>query len=163
MYIFVGNLKNLIMKTKTDDYSELLKRCREIVECDTARISRPLVDGRMYLIIGFKRNTKDGGGYFYNGACRAAYYIKESIDYAKESIVASGFTEDELIASAKEYVKLQGMTWEDYFGNIDGKGKPFGKNENASNKKCRHTRKGHFSPNLCEMLNEGCDGCPYLR
>ena len=160
------------MKTKTDDYSELLKRCREIVECDTARISRPLVDGRMYLIIGFKRNTKDDGGYFVdsNGIHRdfdyveeSLDYVKESIDYVKESIVASGFTEDELIASAKEYVKVQGMTWEDYFEGIEGKGKPFGKNENASNKKCRHTRKGHFSPNLCEMLNEGCDGCPYLR
>ena len=158
MYIFVVNLKNLKMKTKTDDYSELLKRCREIVECDTARISRPLVDGRMYLIIGFNRNTKDDSGQYVdeNG-------VRKDFDYIKESIVASGFTEDELIASAKEYVKIQGMTWEDYFGNIDGKGKPFGKNENASNKKCRHTRKGHFSPNLCEMLNEGCDGCPYLR
>lgn len=141
------------MKTKTDDYSELLKRCREIVECDTARISRPLVDGRMYLIIGFNRNTKDDSGQYVdeNG-------VRKDFDYIKESIVASGFTEDELIASAKEYVKIQGMTWEDYFGSIEGK-----KNENASNKKCRHTRKGHFSPNLCEMLNEGCDGCPYLR
>ena len=154
MYIFVGNLKNLIMKTKADDYSELLKRCREIIECDTARISRPLVDGRMYLIIGFNRNTKDDSGQYVdeNG-------VRKDFDYIKESIVASGFTEDELIASAKEYVKIQGMTWEDYFGNIDGKGEPSGKNE----KKCRHTRKGHFSPNLCEMLNEGCDGCPYLR
>lgn len=158
MYIFVGNLKNLIMKTKTDDYSELLKRCREIVECDTARISRPLVDGRMYLIIGFNRNTKDDSGQYVdeNG-------VRKDFNYVQESVVASGFTEEELITSVKEYVRLSGMTWEDYFGSIEGKGKPFGKNENVSNKKCRHTRKGHFSPNLCEMLNEGCDGCPYLR
>lgn len=31
-----------------------------------------------------------------------------------------------------------------------------GNTENASNKKCRHTRKGRFSPTLCEIINGVC-------
>lgn len=101
------------MKTTTTDYSKLIKKCREVVKCDTARISRPLVDGKMYLIIGFNRNTKDDEGQYIdeNG-------VRKDFDYTQESVVASGFTEEELITSVKEYVRLSGMTCEDYIHEL---------------------------------------------
>jgi hypothetical protein len=43
-------------------FPELVEKCKEIVTCDTARISKPLEDGKIFLIIGFNRNTKDEEG-----------------------------------------------------------------------------------------------------
>lgn len=94
-------------------FPELVGNCKEIVTCDTARISKPLEDGKMFLIIGFNRNTKDDEGQWVdeNG-------VRKDWDYVQESVIASGFTEDELIASAKEYVRLCEMTWEEYFADL---------------------------------------------
>ena len=39
---------------------KLAKECMKHVKCDTARISKPC--DKMYLIIGFNRNTKDDEG-----------------------------------------------------------------------------------------------------
>lgn len=101
------------MGTTAYDYLELVKKCREVVKCDTARISRPLEKGKMYLIIGFNRNTKDDEGQYIdeNG-------VRKDFNYVQESVVASGFTEEELITSVKEYVRLSGMTWEDYIHEL---------------------------------------------
>ena len=90
-----------------NDYESLIERARAIIEFDVARISRPM--GRMYLIIGFNKNTKDDAG----------QWVKNgepiNFDYVEEKIVASGANEEELIESVKEYKRLCGMSWEDYF------------------------------------------------
>lgn len=94
-------------------FPDISEKCKEIVTCDTARISKPLNDGKMFLIIGFNRNTKDDEGQWVdeNGEHR-------DFDYVQESVIASGFTENELITSTKEYVRLCGMTWEEYFADL---------------------------------------------
>jgi hypothetical protein len=85
-------------------------RCREIIDCDTARISTPA--GKMFLVIGFNRNTKDDKG----------QWMKDGepydFDYVAEQTVASGETEDELLASALEYKRLCGMTMEEYLREL---------------------------------------------
>ncbi len=99
-----------------EDYSpKLSTKCMKIVECDTARIRKfdEWVGGKMFLIIGFNRNTKDDHGQWSdeNG-------IKKDWDYVAEKTVASGKTEDELIESAKEYQRLCGMTMEEYLTEL---------------------------------------------
>ena len=95
----------------------LVKECRKHIRCDAARISK--ICGKMYLIIGFNRNTKDDIG---------SQIINEDnervdFDYIRESVVASGDTEEELINSAKEYGKLSNMSWEQYFDKCKSKHK----------------------------------------
>ena len=91
-------------------YTELINKCREIVKCDTARISKP--GDRMFLIIGFNRNTKDDPGQFIkNGE-------PYDFDYVQETVIASGDTEAELIVNVKEYQRLCGITWEQYFKEL---------------------------------------------
>ena len=88
------------------DTSPIVARCKEIIECDTARISH--LNEKMYLIIGFNRNTKDDEG----------QWIKDGepydFDYFSENVVASGRTEEELIESLVEYKRVCGMTAEEY-------------------------------------------------
>lgn len=94
-------------------FPEISEKCKEIVTCDTARISKPLDDGKMFLIVGFNRSTKDDEGQWVddNGE-------RKDFDYVQEYVIASGFTEKELINSTKEYVRLCGMTWEEYFAEL---------------------------------------------
>lgn len=95
-------------------FSELAEECKQYVTCDTARISKPLEDGKMFLIIGFNRNTKeDEGQWVHQDGERRDW------DYVQESVIASGFTEKELIDSTKEYERLCGMTWEEYFNDLN--------------------------------------------
>jgi len=74
----------------------------KLLACDKARIS--IFPGKMYLIIGFKKNTKDDTISFWtkNGK-------RIDFKYLDEKVVASGKNEKELIASAKHYKKLCGM------------------------------------------------------
>jgi len=92
-------------------YSKLINRCREIVKCDTARISKPLE--LMFLIIGFNRNTKDDEGVWIDQNNK-----RIDFDYVQESIIAKGKTEKELIEDCERYVKLQRVTWEEYFKEL---------------------------------------------
>jgi len=94
-------------------YSELADKCKQYVTCDTARISKPLVDGKMFLIIGFNRNTKEDKGWWVNQDGE-----RIDFDYVQESIAASGHTENELIESAKEYQRICGITMEQYFQEL---------------------------------------------
>jgi len=100
-----------------DHNPELSSKCMKIIECDTARIKKfdEWLGGKMYLIIGFNRNTKDNPGQWTdeNGNER-------DWDYVEEKTVASGKTESELIESAMEYQRLCGMTMEDYLTEIAG-------------------------------------------
>ncbi|MEW8423756.1 MAG: hypothetical protein AB2723_17515 [Candidatus Thiodiazotropha sp.] len=86
----------------------LVMRCRDIIECDTARITTPC--GKMFLVIGFNRNTKDDKhGYWKNENGE-----RIDFDYVHEVTVASGETEEELLASLREYKRICGLTMEEY-------------------------------------------------
>jgi hypothetical protein len=99
------------MKRYTDEeLAGIAERCKEHIKCDTARISKP--QHRMYLIIGFIRNTKDDNIVnLINGKL-------EDVDYVHEMTVASGETEEELIESAKMYQRLCHITWEEYLEEL---------------------------------------------
>lgn len=85
---------------------QLLARCRRIVKCDTARIAR--TGGKLYLIIGFNRTR---GTMQANGTGNGEPY---DYPYVEEHTIASGATEQELLASVREYRRLCGMTMEEY-------------------------------------------------
>ena len=96
---------------KEINFNKLIQDCRKIVNCDTARISKPLVKGNMFLIIGFNRNTKDDKQNQWtnqNGE-------RIDFDYVEEHVIASGKTRKELLENTGEYQRLCGMTWEQYF------------------------------------------------
>lgn len=101
------NLKINEMKT-----TELIKECRKIVKCDYARISKPL--NRMYLIIGFKKNTKDDPNSYFTDQDGT----RKDFNYYDTRTIASGNTPEELIANVKEYQRLCGITWEQYFKEL---------------------------------------------
>lgn len=91
-------------------YNKIIRQCREIIECDTARITTPC--GRLFLIIGFNRNTKDDEGqHFKNDE-------PWDFDYVRERVVASGDTEEELLASAREYKRICGISMEEYLSEF---------------------------------------------
>lgn len=101
-----------------DHNPELSAKCIEIIECDTARIRKfdEWNGGKMFLIIGFNRNTKDNSGQWSRDPLG-----KEPIpdwDYVAEKVVASGTTEEELIKSATEYKRLCGMTMREYLEEL---------------------------------------------
>ncbi len=78
--------------------------------CDSIRISTPL--DTMFLIIGFKRHTKDvPGQWLKNGE-------PFDFEYIEEKCIASGNTEAELISSAIEYKRLCNMTIEEYIKSL---------------------------------------------
>ena len=88
----------------------LVMRCRELIECDTARITTRR--GKIFLVIGVNQTTKyDEHGYWTdeNGKRR-------DFDYVHEVTVASGDTEEELIASLREYKRICDLTMEEYWG-----------------------------------------------
>ena len=106
-------LKGKLQMVK-DHNPELSAKCREIVECDIARISK--LGDKLFLIIGFNRSTKDDEGQWYehfqdkDGEYR---HKPRDWDYVAERVVASGKTEVELIVSTEEYKRLCEMTiWE---------------------------------------------------
>lgn len=82
----------------------------DLLGCDTARISE--AGGKKYLIIGTNQNTKDDPGQWVKNG------MPIDFDYVSEKIVASGITESELLESAREYKRLSGMTWEEYFREV---------------------------------------------
>ena len=96
-----------------DQSPALSSKCMEIIECDTARIS--MTGCKMFLIIGFNKNTKDLPGQFYKGADIMGMEAVDW-DYIEEKVVASGKTDSELIESAKEYKRLCSITILEYFG-----------------------------------------------
>ena len=85
------------------DEEKLCQRFVKMFGCDAARISNPL-GVQMFLILGVKRNTrKDEGQWYKNG--KPIHFT-----YLAEKVIASGSTQKELIASAREYKRLEGMT-----------------------------------------------------
>ena len=92
----------------------LIDHFKEQFECDTIRIS--VVWDKMFLMIGFNRNTKDDPGQW-NEVTETGEMIPRDWDYIQETVIASGKTITELIKSADQYKKLQGMTWEQFFND----------------------------------------------
>lgn len=80
--------------------------------CDTARISS--ASGTLFLTLGWNERSEgewcDQDGHAMN------------FDYVREKVVASGATLRELTASARDYKKIQAMTWSDYFREVLGAG-----------------------------------------
>lgn len=97
------------------NFDELIKKCKEIITCDTARISQY---DKMFLIIGFNKNTKtdDRNGVWCNELGEEIHF-----DYLEEYCIASGKTEEELLDSVKEYKRLQAMNWNDYILEMSNK------------------------------------------
>ena len=94
------------------NFEELKNKCMQHVICDVARISQPNEDGPMFFIIGFNRNTKDlEGKILINGQL-------QDFDYVEERVIASGYTEKELLESVKEYQRLCGLTMEQYLKEL---------------------------------------------
>lgn len=91
----------------------LANKCKKYVKCDHIRITRPIK--KMYLIIGFDRNTNNDGsfGEWRNEKNKALHF-----DYIETHVIASGYTEKELIQSVKEYTRLQGISIEDYIKEL---------------------------------------------
>ena len=89
------------MSRDTQSYIDLLG-------CDTARVVKTH-SGKLFLIIGYNKSTKDSPYQWYEN--------NKPIDfeYVEEKTVASGYTDKELLASAKFYKKLSEMTMEEYF------------------------------------------------
>lgn len=85
---------------------ELIAKFVAMFDCDTARISR--YGGEMFLVIGRNRNTRDDPGQWTRDG------EPWHFDYVKETVIASGRTAEELVASAEEYKRLSGITMEEY-------------------------------------------------
>jgi len=99
----------------------LAERLRGMFDADTARITRPL--GRMFLVIGSKRNTKNDLGQW------ARDGEPFDFEYTEEKVIASGYTEEELIASAEKYKRLLNITMEEYLAEAAQADKPTGAGE----------------------------------
>jgi hypothetical protein len=104
--------KTLNAERGADSQQRMVRRFIRMFKCDTARITSPC--GTHYLILGWTKNTKtereagrDAGQWHRNGE-------PIDFDYTHEQVVARGKTVAELVASAKHYKKLLGMTRDDY-------------------------------------------------
>lgn len=85
----------------------LLDRLKAMFACDEARITSPA--GRHYLILGWKRNTRDSEGQWTRDG------EPFDFDFLEEKVIASGNTEEELTASAEHYKALLKGGWREFF------------------------------------------------
>lgn len=83
----------------SDRIQALVARCREIVGCYSARIISTS-GGTMFLVIGTVRNMDGDDGQWLKNSGPYGF------GYASEKVVASGETEEGLLASAREYKRL---------------------------------------------------------
>lgn len=86
------------MKTK-----QFIEQIKDIFQCDSVRISKPL--DKMFLIIGFRKNTADNEGQWYRNGEPIDF------DYIEEQVIANGDNFTELLESAKHYKKLLDTDW----------------------------------------------------
>jgi hypothetical protein len=99
------------MKQYTDEeLAGIAARCKEHVECDTARVIKP--QHKMYLIIGFNRSAKDDGNVRFLNRKPIEY------NYIHEMTITCIDTEEELIESTKRYTRLCNTTWEEYLEEL---------------------------------------------
>lgn len=96
------------------DHDKLIKYFKTLFpQADSVRISAPC--DRMYLILGYKRSTKDDPGQWVDQDGNPRDW-----EYIDESTVAIGETGEELIQSAHNYERISKMSWSDYFREIVG-------------------------------------------
>jgi hypothetical protein len=76
-----------------------IQRFLKMFGCDTARISRSM--GKLFLIIGWKRNTKDDPGQWYRNGEPIDF------DYTHEEVIASG--ENDAAHSVPEGLEIAGQ------------------------------------------------------
>jgi len=86
----------------------------EQLGCDTVGIS--VVDGTMFLAIGYNKNTEDMTGQWHQ-ANENGESVAKDWEYIEWHVVASGTTATELIESVNRYHKLCGMTWDEFFSD----------------------------------------------
>ncbi len=79
--------------------------------CDTVRLSTP--GGTMFLVMGFRRNTRDDAGQWRDEHGRPADF-----DYVAEQTVASGETPEQLLASVEEYLEHLSMSPREHLEKI---------------------------------------------
>lgn len=93
----------------------LVKIFVRMFKCDEARVTR--VGDTLFLMLGWKENTATqrekhpGIGQWNDGEKDIDF------DYIRSEVVASGKTENELLAAARHYKKLLGMTMEEYLNS----------------------------------------------
>lgn len=86
--------------------TKLSARFKRLFKCDSARVVT--YGKRSFLIIGHRRNTRQDNGQW----CKDGVPI--DFDYLSETVVASGDTEKQLLASAREYRRLSKLTMAQY-------------------------------------------------
>jgi len=91
------------------DKEQVLVAAKTLLKCDAVRISQPSEGGRMFLIIGDIRNTKDDKGFWSQSSDGVAKL--KNWDYLNEKTIAKGYTADELMADVELYEKLCRMTF----------------------------------------------------
>lgn len=91
--------------------TEIIQKCAEIIEFDTARIVR--IEGTLYFIIGQAQDTREDLGQMYR--LWRGRWIPYDYAYIKETTIAYAKTEDELIEAVKRWKHLSDMTWDQFF------------------------------------------------
>lgn len=84
---------------------ELADRFQAMFGCDEVRLLSPLGE-RVFLILGWRRRSE--GEWHRNGE-------PVDFDYLEEMVVASGSTDEQLVASAERYKALRDGGWREFF------------------------------------------------
>lgn len=85
------------------DEPKLVRMFLRMFKCSAVRLVNPL-GVQMFLIIGMKRHTKNDLGQWYKNGKPFDF------SYIAEKVIASGITQAQLIASAKEYRRLEAIS-----------------------------------------------------
>lgn len=91
---------------------ELLEKCKSLLKIKEGRIFK--VGNKLFFIKGELSSLVDDNSSYWSDSINGE---RIDFDYIKESVIASGDTEEELIDSIKKYITLCDMTWEQYFLN----------------------------------------------
>jgi len=102
------------MATASPAATKTLDGYKKMFRCDEARIIR--FETKMFLVLGWSRSTRDDGAAQWHNQDGEPIHFK----YFAEEVVASGATERELLASAKEYKRISKMSAEEYLEEVLG-------------------------------------------
>lgn len=95
-----------------ENRNKLKSKLDILIPSDRSRITE--VSNQLFYIIGFKKNTIND--------IHEGFWVKDDeiihFDYFNEKIIASGYNDNELIESVKEYIRLSAITWEEYFKDL---------------------------------------------
>lgn len=91
--------------TTPNEYQDLADHCAAIIG-KFGRISKPM--SRFFFIAETPCHTKEDEAVILNGNGEQQHF-----GYKRGEVVASGYTEEELLQSCRDYVALSKMTWEE--------------------------------------------------